>query len=56
MHIVILGNPVDGFRFVGPFPTKGYALDYYRTDPTTTNIWIAELDAPADPADSDDTD
>lgn len=40
-HIVILGNPVDGFRYVGPFTTRDYALAWGET--IDEEWWVAEI-------------
>jgi hypothetical protein len=45
-HIMVYGNPSDGFRFVGPFETEGQARRYCAGEPD--NAWVAELDTPAD--------
>lgn len=39
MHIVIVGNVVDGLHFVGPFKTVTHAIEWakkYRT----TDDWV----------------
>lgn len=48
-HIVICGNPVDGFRYIGPFPSAVAAATYINTDPHLPDgdVWMAELDGPA---------
>jgi hypothetical protein len=48
MHVVVIGNPVDGIRIVGPFKTAAHAEDYISSDPEGMYMWIAPLDAPAD--------
>lgn len=49
MHIIICGNPVDGFRYIGPFDDLEAARNYLATDPELAqgNAWIAGLDIPA---------
>ena len=47
-HIAIYGNPVDGFRYVGPFESKEDALTYVADEPSSDNWWVAELYAPAE--------
>lgn len=46
-HILVTGNPVDGFRFLGPFPTVADASLYpdglIRFD---DDWWIAPLERP----------
>ncbi len=46
-HIVIYGNPMSGFRFVGPFETIDDARRYIEMEDDSRNFWLAELDAPA---------
>lgn len=46
-HVVILGNPLAGFRFIGPFPTRVEAEEWaavYADDDAWN--WVAPL---ADP-------
>lgn len=49
-HIIVMGNPVDGFEFIGPFPNAATAAEYGNTDPYTDegDWWIAPLHAAAD--------
>ncbi len=32
LHIIITGNPVDGFEFIGPFKTADDAVAYANGD------------------------
>ncbi len=43
--ILIKGNPVDGFEFVGPFPSNEDAMEH--GDSVKTDWWVAELEEPA---------
>ena len=43
--IMVRGNPVDGFSFVGPFPTRSSVVDDYG-DTVDTEWWVAELEPP----------
>jgi hypothetical protein len=43
--IVVIGNPVGGFRFVGPFETNDEAIDF-GNDIGEGDWWIADLEAP----------
>jgi phosphatidylserine decarboxylase len=45
--ILVYGNPIDGHRFVGPFDDREAAIRYMDGERHSENIWIAELDAPA---------
>lgn len=47
-HVVMYGNPVDGFRIVGPFEDRDEAVKYGESEPSQNDWWIAELDAPAE--------
>jgi hypothetical protein len=45
-YILIYGNPVDGFQFVGPF-THADAADAYRDrEPDGTQVTLTRLYAP----------
>lgn len=43
-NILIHGNPVDGFQFIGPFP-DGEEISEYHTEPLD-EWWIGSLEAP----------
>lgn len=48
-YIIIYGDPVDGFTFVGPFYCRDEAVNYAERDGDRFNVWcIAELNAPAE--------
>lgn len=42
MHILIIGNPVDGFEYYGPFKTGEEAIAYGE-DRLGGDWWIAPL-------------
>lgn len=42
MHILITGNPVDGFEYFGPFKTGEEAITYGE-DWLSSDWWIALL-------------
>lgn len=46
MHILITGNPRDGFNHVGPFPSHDYAADF-GGDETSADWWVVELTSPS---------
>jgi hypothetical protein len=47
-HLIIRGNPVDGFEYSGPFENAAAAALYGNTDPHNDgDWWIAPLHAPA---------
>lgn len=41
--IVISGNPVEGFKFYGPFPCAAAALEWIEVHCVDHECWIAEL-------------
>lgn len=44
LHIIVTGNPVDGFEFFGPFKTGEDAIIFGNTDPHLTDEWwVAKL-------------
>lgn len=47
-HILILGNPIDGFNYIGPFPSYEDADEYCQSDAIARNEswWIFELEQP----------
>lgn len=45
IHIVMVGNPVDGFRFFGPFKTWEHANDF-AAQGIDSEWWIVKLEAP----------
>lgn len=47
LHIIIIGNPVDGLEFIGPFKTADDATRHASTDGNIDNCewWIAPLAA-----------
>lgn len=43
-HIIVIGNPVEGFKFIGPFVTAAEAVDYADTNQRIeADWWIAPL-------------
>ncbi len=44
--ILIYGNPIDGFSYVGPFDSRDDASQYAEDD-APADWWIVTLDAPA---------
>lgn len=40
-HIIIVGNPVDGLRFFGPFPNGGAAVDWAGDNVDGGSEWWA---------------
>ena len=46
-YIIMYGNPIEGFTFVGPFDTKQEAIEYVDAEPTDYDTCIAELLEPA---------
>lgn len=44
--IVIMGNPVDGFDYIGPFSSFEEADEYINQERNPKNFWIAQLATP----------
>ena len=49
--ILVHGNPVDGFSFVGPFEDTEQAVEYAENNLRGSEWWIAECSAPLEPHD-----
>lgn len=47
-HIVITGNPVQGFFFYGPFQSETEAVDWAEREQSDFEWWIAPLQEPTD--------
>jgi hypothetical protein len=46
LHIILVGNPIDGYRVIGPFKTVHHAIDY-ANDWLADEAWhVAPLNAP----------
>ena len=45
MHIVAVGNPIDGLRFYGPFATSDEAIEWAEKNFAHTEWWVAPLEA-----------
>jgi hypothetical protein len=46
--ILVIGNPMDGIRFVGPFPDSVEANDYADEKYHGEEWWAARIDPPVD--------
>jgi hypothetical protein len=46
MHIVIIGSPIGGLFFYGPFNTRDEAVDWATIEITTDDWWVAPLAYP----------
>lgn len=47
--ILVIGNPIDGYRYVGPFDTPGQAVDAmggFGANYTGGHWWVASIDPP----------
>ncbi len=45
--IIIYGNPVDGFKYIGPFDDLNDAITQGNTNPDVDgDWWVAELEEP----------
>ena len=45
-HIIVTGNPVDGFSFYGLYATRDEAIEAAEKAKLEDNWWIAKLDSP----------
>lgn len=45
-YIIIRGNPVDGFDYIGPFASRDEALAYMDEDRSKSDQWATELATP----------
>jgi hypothetical protein len=45
-HIVVLGNPIDGLSFYGPFPTRQAAEAWAEMQNYEIEWWVAPLTRP----------
>jgi hypothetical protein len=43
LHVIITGNPVDGFEIYGPFATADEAAEFTMKNPIDADWWIAPL-------------
>jgi hypothetical protein len=46
-HVVIVGNPIDGFEIYGPFENEEEAFEYEES--VDTSCWSMPLHAPNGP-------
>lgn len=54
MHLLVMGNPVEGFVYHGPFPSEDQALNWGIANfPDGEDWWPAKLESP-DPEFNDD--
>ena len=48
MYIILVGNPRDGFRVIGPFKTGDDADEYIDTEPENVDwMTVVPLEVPA---------
>lgn len=52
MHVVMIGNPVDGFTIYGPFKTGEDAI-LWAQDEVETDWWIAKVFPPYEDREND---
>lgn len=48
-HIVMVGNPVSGFQFIGPFTKADAFIEYERLNKITEKygaVWVISLVTP----------
>jgi hypothetical protein len=48
MFIIIEGNPVGGFSYVGPFGSHEAAVAYADQGQFDTDWWVVLIEAPAE--------
>lgn len=53
--VIITGNPVDGFSFIGPFPDEDAAREYGE-NLIPDDWWVSELETPIGAAYEDEYD
>jgi hypothetical protein len=41
--LIVTGNPVDGFKFIGPFDTRDDAVDSASRGEIDKDWWVADL-------------
>jgi hypothetical protein len=46
MYILVIGTPIGGFEFVGPFPDADTAVEYGERHTEDREWWVAKLDKP----------
>lgn len=45
-YIIVRGNPIDGFDYVGPFDSCDEAVAYMSEDDSADNQWVTHLAIP----------
>ena len=45
MYVLVVGNPIDGLQFVGPFPDHDAAVEYAERY-EDQEWWVTSLDKP----------
>jgi hypothetical protein len=45
MHVIMTGNPVEGFQIVGPFKVPSEAIEW-ATDNCVAEWWAVQLESP----------
>lgn len=44
MTIIVLGDPVDGFRYIGPFVTSAEAMHHAELAHPNDTWWVVDLE------------
>ena len=44
MHVVVVGNPVDGIQIIGPFKTLAHAMEWAEEVMGDENYWLTPLE------------
>lgn len=45
MFVLVIGNPVDGLKFIGPFDTADEAIEY-ADENADDAFWVASIQSP----------
>lgn len=48
-YIIVHGDPVNGFAFIGPFEYHGGATRYAEQELSNETWWIAHIEQPEEP-------
>jgi len=49
IYIVIVGNPLDGYSFIGPFDDYEAAYDYTILKGIASRAWVSTVHSPTTP-------
>jgi hypothetical protein len=46
-YIVIVGNPVEGLKFIGPFDNANDVLEWVEDHGGSSQWWLADMEMPS---------